>query len=453
MIRIEHNLAGDVHLTDVEVFQREKKTEKIIYFYISKWEQSVTIAPSEKYLPIKYSFPEELISEKTYVLRLFGDVELDNEETMIIENEFIGGFTANIPKELEQELEVCLYDKKDSDKEIIIEKDNATYFTSQAGEYSLCLKKGKTKVYCQDISISENAITNINLFYKKYFAPFSECVLFVNNELRHSGKELIAVSDSKDAKVKIIIPQYSDYKKQELFSQEYEEYKLELFRDYRKKIKYGIGLIPDHDAEFHGIKLPVFYSPGYKKFVGLDINPFFAGNSLSIDVEDKGDFTGVAIGGAGVLSSRFKGIGISTNGVLAGEFTGMAIGNIAVGGNEFHGFALSGVVLDFYLGDIHGVAIGGIHQIGLHSGFYTNDQEPFIFHTVLLGLFSGSISQNCYGVSIANWNVNTDTVVGVQIGVINYTKKLKGVQIGVINIVKDGKGGALPFFPIINVHF
>ena len=57
LIRVEHNLTGDVHLTDVEVLQREKKTDKIIYFYISKWEQSVTIAPSEKYLPIKYSFP------------------------------------------------------------------------------------------------------------------------------------------------------------------------------------------------------------------------------------------------------------------------------------------------------------------------------------------------------------------------------------------------------------
>ncbi len=80
LIRIEHNLAGDVHLTDVEVMSREKKTDKIIYFYISKWEQSVTIAPSEKYLPIKYSFPEALKSEKTYVLRLYGDGEGDELE-------------------------------------------------------------------------------------------------------------------------------------------------------------------------------------------------------------------------------------------------------------------------------------------------------------------------------------------------------------------------------------
>ncbi|MCF7911300.1 MAG: PEGA domain-containing protein [Candidatus Cloacimonetes bacterium] len=78
LVRIEHNISGEVYLTDVEVYKREKKTDNILYFYISKHEQSITIT-AEKYLPIKFKFKQMLAQEKVYVLQLYGSEEFKNE--------------------------------------------------------------------------------------------------------------------------------------------------------------------------------------------------------------------------------------------------------------------------------------------------------------------------------------------------------------------------------------
>jgi PEGA domain len=78
LVRIEHNIGGDVYITDVEVYKREKKTDNILYFYISKHEQSITIT-AEKYLPIKFKLNQMLAKEKVYVLQLYGSEEFKND--------------------------------------------------------------------------------------------------------------------------------------------------------------------------------------------------------------------------------------------------------------------------------------------------------------------------------------------------------------------------------------
>ncbi|MCF7911731.1 MAG: outer membrane protein transport protein [Candidatus Cloacimonetes bacterium] len=75
ILRIEHNLSNEVYLTDVEVYKRVKKTNSIVYFYLSRHESSVTISV-ENYLPIKYRFEDTLESEKTYVLKLTGSLSI-----------------------------------------------------------------------------------------------------------------------------------------------------------------------------------------------------------------------------------------------------------------------------------------------------------------------------------------------------------------------------------------
>ena len=58
-------------------------------------------------------------------------------------------------------------------------------------------------------------------------------------------------------------------------------------------------------------------------------------------------------------------------------------------------------------------------------------------------------TEDLHGVQIGVWNVAT-TASGMQIGAINYADSMSGIQIGAINIIKNS---AVPFFPVVNMHF
>ncbi len=111
----------------------------------------------------------------------------------------------------------------------------------------------------------------------------------------------------------------------------------------------------------------------------------------------------------------------TSKGLEYNDFNGIAIGFL-VGSRNFAGFAIGGAIIS---DNYHGIAIGGLQSL------------TYIEH-------------NGVQISAFNW---AGQLNGVQIGLSNYTESLQGIQIGILNIVKDGPGGAMPFFPIINVHF
>ncbi len=625
LIRMEHNLVGEVHLTDMEVYKREKKTANIIYFYISKWEQAITIS-TEKYLPIKYRFSSALEPEKTYVLILFGSGEGDDIEdipvtittepagaTVYINNirladktpvndffisgtypirieleqyftvnesitisppsieknytlepdygllnivtlpnaiiylnnkkisqlkdiklepqtlnlraelpkhksvekrliiktgdqliieiypepltgtilvnpkpadakiilrgdsgEFyqgngiskfadipIGkyyieishpqyltyeetinleenerekiepklveaelGFSVYIPQELENELEVVLFDNSENMDEIKLYKQDGKYITGKAGKYIMGIKRGKYLIYTEEISINSSIITSVTPYYKKYLTPSNKSKLYVENSFKEKGKDLLLITKSNQVQVKCKLARYSDYSKKEYLNNRYSEYELQYNKDYFKKW-YGIGLDTNYDVIFYGIKIPtpiIVYSPGYKVMNGIDIN-CIAGNAyfLFIPSLDKnadnvkmgkiGAFNGIAVGWLGVSATYFKGIGIGGFMVETdNDFTGVGIGSL---GNETNG-------------SLKGLFLGGIYN---------------------------GVSGNLTGSTVGFVNVTKEKVTGVQVGFYNQAGSLNGIQLGAINVVMDGEGGALPFFPIINVHF
>ena len=54
------------------------------------------------------------------------------------------------------------------------------------------------------------------------------------------------------------------------------------------------------------------------------------------------------------------------------------------------------------------------------------------------------------GVSLGSISLIDEEMIGLQIGIVNYTKRLKGFQIGLVNIAKDAM---LPYTIGINWNF
>lgn len=74
VIKIAHNISGDIFIAEDKAYKRVVDGNQIVYFWISKWEKNITItAPG--YLPYKYAFPVRLEEMMTYNLVLQGESE------------------------------------------------------------------------------------------------------------------------------------------------------------------------------------------------------------------------------------------------------------------------------------------------------------------------------------------------------------------------------------------
>jgi hypothetical protein len=61
-----------------------------------------------------------------------------------------------------------------------------------------------------------------------------------------------------------------------------------------------------------------------------------------------------------------------------------------------------------------------------------------------------NIAKNTKGVQIGTLFNKSDSMEGLQLGLVNVCNKMKGVQIGLVNVITESK---LPFFPILNAGF
>jgi hypothetical protein len=72
VLRVESDVPGDLNLTDVQVYHRDKESAGVYYFYISFRERHVTFA-SEGYLPLTYKIPQQMGKGKVYKVRIQSD--------------------------------------------------------------------------------------------------------------------------------------------------------------------------------------------------------------------------------------------------------------------------------------------------------------------------------------------------------------------------------------------
>ena len=94
-----------------------------------------------------------------------------------------------------------------------------------------------------------------------------------------------------------------------------------------------------------------------------------------------------------------------------------------------------------------GALFGGYRNVqGVDVGFnlWAGGDLTGLSISCLLNITKGSVK----GCQIGLINMVEKDVVGVQIGMINGAANLTGMQIGVLNV---NSGGAVPFFPVINV--
>jgi hypothetical protein len=123
---------------------------------------------------------------------------------------------------------------------------------------------------------------------------------------------------------------------------------------------------------------------------------------------------------------------LGTNGTDAVSISNNYSFNLLYGVNGgLDGIELGGI-MNFNTGDVSGFQLSGIANANMEktSGV----------------MWSGCVNlsvNEMRGVQMADINTALDDLTGVQIGVINYARRLKGVQLGVINVVGEDNG-ALP---------
>ncbi len=180
-------------------------------------------------------------------------------------------------------------------------------------------------------------------------------------------------------------------------------------------------------------------------------------NFGGIGVGGGGKVSGITIGGVGVgASGDLSGVTLSAVGIGSGGVVrGLSISGIGIGaGKELQGIAIAGVgigapkvkaiTLSLAAGsqDMKGLIIAPAYmQVG-----YTNKNvnDGVETKTEVEGVFTG------ISVSAVN-NVKGESK-GINIGLVNITRRIKGVQFGLINIVKENRRG-LRVLPIFNTRF
>ncbi|MCF7912130.1 MAG: PEGA domain-containing protein [Candidatus Cloacimonetes bacterium] len=422
------------------------------------------------------------------------------------------GFSLNIPAELQEELIVKLYNlNKSGKREVKLAKQDTLYLVGESGEHQLEISWRQQLVYSQKIEINSEQFPNLKLGYMKYITPSEKSKLYVDDKYKGIGKELLVVGSENTAKVKIVLPRFSDYRSQITLKKEYSQYSLTKSRDYFQRA-YGIPVTLKqwNNKTFYGIKLPVISSPAYARFYGIEANLFYAGNISKmygiLPGNFKGEFNGFAISPLATCSEDFNGVAIS--GLVSGSmdsFRGACLSIFLSGSQDFKGFAFSGAavtpidqgkIADFdgialaggyigyrnfkgiaftggYMGcnKIEGVSVGSVllcnelkgislslmtYCVGSYKGFHTYRPYKSDYTGINISVIC-SVVGPMKGLQISLVNASSQ-LTGVQIGLVNFASKVKGVQIGLLN-VSDGKkvrGRSYPqrnIFPLIHFKF
>lgn len=186
-------------------------------------------------------------------------------------------------------------------------------------------------------------------------------------------------------------------------------------------------------------------------------------NFGGLGVGSGGDVTGLNIGGLGVgAAENITGISVSLLGIGAGEkIQGITIAGIGMGaGEQIQGIAIAGVGMGSET--IKALAITPVIGAVSITGFIV---APFYMQTgysskhrrigdsksgdsTITELTEGVFK----GLSVSAYNNIKGDQVGVTLGVVNRTHRIRGVQFGLINIVKENPRG-LRVLPIFNTRF
>jgi hypothetical protein len=170
------------------------------------------------------------------------------------------------------------------------------------------------------------------------------------------------------------------------------------------------------------------------------------------------NIAGVNIGGLGVGAARnVSGFSVSLIGIGAGTCVrGITLSGLGIGaGEQVKGIAVAGLGIGSYrvAGFAVAPAVGGelitgvmIAPAYLRVGAFASKyrDESFNDEPDTEGLMRG--------VSISAFNQVNGDQVGVTIGIVNYTRRIKGFQLGLINIVKENPKW-LRVLPIFNTRF
>lgn len=172
---------------------------------------------------------------------------------------------------------------------------------------------------------------------------------------------------------------------------------------------------------------------------------------------------GVSIGGLGVgVGENISGVCTSLVGIGAGgKMQGISIAGIGMGaGDQIQGIAVAGVGMGSYRIKAFAIAplIGAVSMNGfiiaplcMQAG-YSNKHyrigDSELGDSIITELYEGIFR----GVAVSAYNNIKGDQVGVTIGIVNRTHRIRGLQLGLINIVKENPRG-LRVLPIFNTRF
>lgn len=106
-----------------------------------------------------------------------------------------------------------------------------------------------------------------------------------------------------------------------------------------------------------------------------------------------------------------------------------------------NGFELGGIT-NINKGNVSGAQISGIsnHTVGDVSGFQLGgilNQNKGSMSGVQISGIANINSESTQGVQVSTVNVSKGDAEGIQVGIVNYARKINGVSFGVVNVVGD----------------
>ena len=238
------------------------------------------------------------------------------------------------------------------------------------------------------------------------------------------------------------------------------------------------GLANVSEGEMRGISLGGLANVSEGEMVGISLGglavvsePGMSGISLGglAVVSEEGPVAGLNVGGIMVGSKGpVSGLTLSLGGIYAGDLTGLTVGVIGV--LEFPSITIestyggdSGGFGDAYKRISYtGISARNARWLTLHGIDIDIDEELLGFaasgiriHAETIKGFASSLvvtTGEMHGLGIAAVNYSSDFQVGLSIGIVNYTERLKGIQLGLINIAKN-KPKPFRVMPILNACF
>jgi hypothetical protein len=135
---------------------------------------------------------------------------------------------------------------------------------------------------------------------------------------------------------------------------------------------------------------------------------------------------------------------IGSNGTSSLKYSNNFSFNILYGLNGGLNGVEIGSILNYNRGKVKGFQLAGVSNIntGFSNGFLLSGVSNVCRDSTAGFLLSGVLNYskgNSKGFQLATVNIAANEMKGVQLGVVNYAKKIKGFQLGVINILRDAE--------------